>query len=238
MRKSSTLVLAIGALLTMSVVNAAPMTFTASGEIRTFNTDDPIDDGLLPDFLGETPQLNDAVSFSITFDPDTFGPALPSGLDPNTVLYLGGVTAASFRYKNVELQSGIGQGFTSTTVTTSSLVVPGTGGLTDGFLFAGGNNDAAQTKSWAIGLFFVGGDLADTSAPNAIPDLDDFDAAFLGFRSFDKPIGDPDRQTFDGFGVEILMVEEGVSQIPLPAAAWLFFAGLPAGLLGMRRLQR
>jgi hypothetical protein len=200
---------------------AAPISFAA--DARVFRVDNTL--GQLNDFFPVVPQIDDVISLTLTFDPDTVGPPVPTSL-LDTVFYNGGVPGSTITVGDVTLISNGGPGNEAILVTTSDVAVLGSG-VFDGYGFtSGAAGPAGSDRRWGLNLAFVGGNLENLDPPDMIPFLDGFEGAGVGFRSFDTSIG---GEPFDEFAAVLI----DVRPVPIPGAVWLLGSGL--GLLGFWR---
>lgn len=203
------------AVLLVGSAAAAPITFNAQAQVFAIRNDL----GLLGNFLASVPMIDDIISVTLTFDPDTLGMPVFAGAE--TVYYPGGVQFASITAGATTLQSfgGIGQAALFVSMADANSLI----GVYDGYGYTIGANGAPDSNArWAINLTFLGGMLESLDPPTTIPDLDQFAGAGMGFRSFDTAVN---PEVFDSFSARILSVQA----VPLPGSAWLLitaFAGL------------
>ena len=201
---------------------AAPVTFVGTAQINALDSTL----GLLDDFLGTTPSLNDVITFSVTYDSATLGPAVP-GLPPDIAQYAGGITSFSMTLNGVTLVADTtAPGLASVLVTTSQTPVLGIPFWFDGYGLTGGSPTNPNGDRWSIGLFFYYGALTNLDPPTTIPTFSQFQAVQLGFRSFNS------AQLFDGFGAQV----QALTPAPEPSLAGLVAAGL--GALSLRAARR
>jgi hypothetical protein len=200
---------------------AVPVTFVGTAHVSSVSNAN----GLLADFLGAPPAIDDILTFSITYDAATLGAQQPTGF-PNTVAYTGGITAISLTLNGVTLSANTaGPGLSSVFVSTHTSEVLGIPGFYDGYGLTSGSGTNANGDRWAANFFFYYGGLTSLAAPTTIPDFSQFQFVGLGYRSFDV------NQQFDGFGSlldGLAVPEPSALMLLLPAALWLVRSRLRA----------
>jgi hypothetical protein len=209
---------------------AMPVTFMATGHIVVFDT--VADPAAFSAILGSVPQLNGAVSLTLTYDSALAGPDQAPN-DPTLGEYMGiGLVRETFTFGSTTLISSPSQ--TLVLTTTSPTPILGIG-VYDGYSYQAGG-DPANGLRWATQLAFVGGHLSNDALPAGIPDLASFAAAGVGFRVFShSPTGA--EQLLAGFGAAIDSVTpiQVAPSVPEPATfTLLLLVGLWWMVIGGR----
>ncbi|MCC7257185.1 MAG: hypothetical protein IT486_02320 [Gammaproteobacteria bacterium] len=205
----------LGLLAPLSSGQAVPVQFAGQATVGVMQADN----GFLADFLGTQPTVGDTLTFSIVFDADTVGPQ--QFIAPDVVRYTGGITASSFTLNGVTLQTAPGDPASVLVTTLDTPGVLGIPGFADGYSITAGGATGGQGRRWAINFFFYGalGGLPDLSAPTTLPDIADFQAVGLGYRSFRNVNG---NEIFDGFGAPL----DSLAAVPAPPAVWLMLTAI------------